>query len=399
MSSSFRKRVPANQPRLPPATKINPHNAQLLISTGVPSLDDLLGGGLPVGGVLLIEEDRKTGYSNTLLSYYSSQAIAAGHKLCVVNADQDVDLATQLPGWAGVSREPSTPKHTEGSATEQQSPDGGGKNGSAVDDAMKIAWRYKNMPKVNREGNEGNIISASSKADETPFCERFDLSMRVPRDVIERANVEIIDCQRLAEMAGTRHGGNMYKYVLDRIAALICDGYSSLKAQPPNSERGILRIELCSLGSGFWRGDSDTSILQFLHALRGLLRYSYAACVVSFPAHLYEDAGTRLPIVRRVEHLCDAVIELESFEGVYATPSDIVARQAKEDTDAKQEYHGFVRIRKLPRLNSLTASMGRLSLLNTGGGSANNLAFRLRRKKFSIETYHLPIEGGVSERR
>ncbi|KAJ2841230.1 Elongator subunit elp4, partial [Coemansia erecta] len=177
----------------------------LLISTGVPSLDDLLGGGLPVGGVLLIEEDRKTGYSNTLLSYYSSQAIAAGHKLCVVNADQDVDLATQLPGWAGVSREPSTPKHTESSATEQQSPDGGGKNGSAVDDAMKIAWRYKNMPKVNREGNEGNIISASSKADETPFCERFDLSMRVPRDVIEGANVEIIDCQRLAEMAGTRH--------------------------------------------------------------------------------------------------------------------------------------------------------------------------------------------------
>ncbi|KAJ2404140.1 Elongator subunit elp4 [Coemansia sp. RSA 2531] len=139
---------------------------------------------------------------------------------------------------------------------------------------------------------------------------------------------------------------------------------------------------------------------MFLHGLRGLLRYSYATCVISFPTYLYEEAGVRLPIVRRIEHLCDAVIELESFEGSNATPSSIVARQIKgEAAVASQEYHGFLHIHKLPRLNSLTASMGRLSLLHTGGGSANNLAFRLRRKKFSIETYHLPIEGGVTERR
>ncbi|KAJ2098051.1 Elongator subunit elp4, partial [Coemansia sp. S142-1] len=99
--SSFKKRVPASQPKPPPATRVNPHSAQLLVSTGVPALDDVLGGGLPVGGVLLIEQDRQTGYSNTLLSYFASQAIAAGHKLCIVNADRDVNLASQLPGWAG----------------------------------------------------------------------------------------------------------------------------------------------------------------------------------------------------------------------------------------------------------------------------------------------------------
>ncbi|KAJ1730910.1 Elongator subunit elp4 [Coemansia sp. Benny D160-2] len=393
MSSSFRKRTPANQPKLPPATKINPHNAQLLISTGVPSLDDLLGGGLPVGGVFLIEEDRRTGYSNTLLSYYSSQAIAAGHKLCVVNADRDMDLATQIPGWASVSRGQSA----------TVLPQSRSKNALAGNEAMKIAWRYKNLPKVDTDEANGDrdTLAGGSRTEETPFCERFDLSMRVPQDVIESADVEIIDSGSLAEMmaSGTTHSSDMYKCVLDRVSALIADGYSSLKPLPPGVERNILRIELCSLGSGFWRGDSDTSILQFLHALRGLLRYSYAACVVSFPAHLYEESGVRLPIVRRVEHLCDAVIELESFEGAYASPADIVVRQAKGDNNTKQEYHGFVHIRKLPRLNSLTASTGRLSLLNTGGGSANNLAFRLRRKKFSIETYHLPIEGGVSERR
>ncbi|KAJ2740582.1 Elongator subunit elp4 [Coemansia sp. BCRC 34301] len=270
--SSFRKHLPASQPKPPPATRINPHSAQLLVSTGVPALDDVLGGGLPVGGVLLIEQDRQTG-------------------------------------------------------------------------------------------------------------------------------IEVVDSDAISRAMSVTEYPDMYQCVLDMVSALVNDGFSSLKPPPPNTERNILRIELQSLGSGFWRGSEPNAILKFLHGLRGLLRYSYAACVISFPAYLYEEAGLRLPIVRRIEHLCDAVIELESFEGSSVTPPNTVARQIKNEAMASQEYHGFLHIHKLPRLNSLTASMGRLSILQTGGGSANNLAFRLRRKKFSIETYHLPIEGGVTERR
>ncbi|KAJ2686863.1 Elongator subunit elp4 [Coemansia spiralis] len=396
--SSFKKRVPASQPKPPPATRINPHSAQLLVSTGVPALDDVLGGGLPVGGVLLIEQDRQTAYSNTLLSYFASQAIAAGHKLCIVNADRDVNLASQLPGWAGVSRSAPESGTSTGTETEQ----------GGAGDKMQIAWRYQNLPRV--DGREADTQShsepsagpPSTAATDTPYCENFDLSMRIPQKVIDRASVDIVDGDAIARgMSGTENkSGDMYRLVLEKISALIDDGFSSLKPLPPNAERNILRIELRSLGSGFWRGSGPNAILAFLHGLRGLLRYSYAACVISFPAYLYEEAGVRLPIVRRIEHLCDAVIELESFEGSNATPSSIVAQQIKgEAASNSQEYHGFLHIHKLPRLNSLTASMGRLSILHTGGGSANNLAFRLRRKKFSIETYHLPIEGGVTERR
>ncbi|KAJ2863388.1 Elongator subunit elp4 [Coemansia aciculifera] len=396
--SSFKKRVPASQPKPPPATRVNPHSAQLLVSTGVPALDDVLGGGLPVGGVLLIEQDRQTGYSNTLLSYFASQAIAAGHKLCIVNADRDVNLASQLPGWAGVSRSATEPGTGTGTETEQ----------GDTSEKLEIAWRYQNLPRVDGRDadaqgrSEPSAGSSAATAVDTPYCEKFDLSMRIPQGVIDRASVEIVDGDAISRaMASTESSnGDMYKCVLDKISALINDGFSSLKPLPPNAERNILRIELRSLGSGFWRGSDPNAILMFLHGLRGLLRYSYAACVISFPAYLYEEAGVRLPIVRRIEHLCDAVIELESFEGSNTTPSSIVAQQIKgEAAAASQEYHGFLHIHKLPRLNSLTASMGRLSLLHTGGGSANNLAFRLRRKKFSIETYHLPIEGGVTERR
>ena len=52
---------------------------------------------------------------------------------------------------------------------------------------------------------------------------------------------------------------------------------------------------------------------------------------------------------------------------------------------------------KLPVINSLLPPSTKLSVLSAGG--SNDLAFKLRRKRFAIETFHLPPEGGVSERR
>ncbi|ORX67481.1 PAXNEB-domain-containing protein [Linderina pennispora] len=277
-----------------------------------------------------------------------------------------MDLQSQLPGWTSARRDKKDPD-------------------------LKIAWRYQNLPRVDKE-----MENTQGTAGEMAFCERFDLSTRIPREALERAKIDLIDGDKIAEMSqGDRYRGDMYKCVLDEIARIIDDGgFSSLQQPPAGHERNILRLELRSLGSAFWRG--DTSILQFLHALRGLLRYSYVACVISLPVHLYDGDSGRLPVVRRIEHLCDAVIELESFEGAYAKPTDIVGGRK---AGAATEYHGFLHIHKLPRVNSLTAAGGRLSILHSGGGSANNLAFRQRRKKFCIETYHLPIEGGVTERR
>ncbi|KAJ2394104.1 Elongator subunit elp4, partial [Coemansia sp. RSA 2603] len=309
MSSSFRKRIPAGQAKQPPATRLNPHSAQLLVSTGVPSLDDVLGGGLPVGGVLLIEQDRQTGYSNTLLSYFASQAIAAKHKLCIVNADQDMDLAGHLPGWAGAVRGPAATSEAKVDGKVDQTEG----TRSESSDAMKIAWRYQNLPKLGDDGDEKNASNSGRSGNdragddgESKFCELFDLSLRIPKDLVDRAQPVIIGSSDILDGVATeKYDGDMYRYVLDRISALVQDGFSSL-APAPNTERNILRIELRSLGSGFWQGSSSTSILKFLHELRGILRYSYAACVMSFPVHQYEEAGVRLPIVRRIEHLCDA---------------------------------------------------------------------------------------------
>ena len=44
MASSFRKKAASSKPSLPRGSRPSLHNAQLLVSSGVPSLDYLLGG-------------------------------------------------------------------------------------------------------------------------------------------------------------------------------------------------------------------------------------------------------------------------------------------------------------------------------------------------------------------
>ena len=59
---------------------------------------------------------------------------------------------------------------------------------------------------------------------------------------------------------------------------------------------------------------SIQEVFKFFHALRGLLRSSNAAAVITMPAHLYSDDSQ--DVVRRIEHMSDAVIELDSFAGM-----------------------------------------------------------------------------------
>lgn len=73
--------------------------------------------------------------------------------------------------------------------------------------------------------------------------------------------------------------------------------------------------------------------------------------------------------VARLEHLSDAVIRLESFVG---TPME---------SDATfKAYNGLLHVIKLPQLNAL-ASVD----INT-----TDLAFKIRRKKFTVEKFYLP---------
>ncbi|KAG8510815.1 Elongator complex protein 4, partial [Galemys pyrenaicus] len=86
-----------------------------------------------------------------------------------------------------------------------------------------------------------------------------------------------------------------YKKLLQFIQNIIYeegfDGSSHKKKQ-----KNILRIGVQSLGSPLWGDDicctencdSSHSLMKFLYVLRGLLRTSLSACIITMPTHLIQ---------------------------------------------------------------------------------------------------------------
>ncbi|XP_048727226.2 elongator complex protein 4-like isoform X2 [Ostrea edulis] len=328
-------------------TKPSLFNNQLLISSGVPSLDNIIGGGLAVGTVCLVEEDVYGSYARLLLKYFSAEAAMTGHSLLLTSADQDpAQIMKELP--APIMDDPGDVTH---SSLPEQS------------EKLKIAWRYQHL-------------SASQTAhSSTKFGHYYDLTKVMEPQLISRINPALIGSEDLEKGCTECQDLNpKYKYLLKRIKEEIDHGHFSTTEQ--TDKRNILRIGVHSLGSPQWdecgglainREDIDYSLPRFLLALRVLMRSAFAVCIVTMPTHLFEIPG----FVGRLRKMCDTVLHLESFAG-----SD------KEKNPAFKEYHGLFNIVQLPRLNSLLCHMP----------DTLDFAFKLRRKKFTIEKLHLPPE-------
>ncbi|KAJ9584184.1 hypothetical protein L9F63_021481 [Diploptera punctata] len=328
--TSFQKK---NKSRIPyiPGTKPSIQNAQLLGSSGIPSLDYVIGGGVPVGTILLIEEDKYGSYAKLVAKYFLSEGIVCGHS--VLAASQDVDCQTlvhELP--APIKPEDSTSTN-EG-------------------DKMTIAWRYQNLRTVE------------SSPTNTAFGHNFDLTKYIEDDVLKKSDVSLWSgCVDKLE----NKGGFSNPSFLDLLCKIHCklkEGQFGISANP--EKRNLMRIAVLSLGSPLW-APTESDLARFCYCLRALVRSAYAICLITVPSHLYQNES----IVKRCEHLCDISVRLESFAG-----------SEKETNPVYKDYHGLFHINKLSAINTLAPHIP----------ESIDLAFKLKRRKFLIEKLHLPPE-------
>ncbi|XP_069888762.1 elongator complex protein 4 [Dipodomys merriami] len=360
-STSFRRRVPKaggtenSGPRLVSISGTRPsvRNGQLLVSTGLPALDQLLGGGLAVGTVLLIEEDKYNIYSPMLFKYFLAEGIVSGHTLLVASAKEDpTDILKELPA----------PLHDDNSKKEL---DEDICHKTAQNNTkMKIAWRYQLLPKM-----EVGPVSSSR------FGHYYDASKKISEKLLEASKwhgfflPEKVSSTLKVEPCFLTHGyGKLLQFIQNIIYEEGFDG-----SNPQKKQKNILRIGIQSLGSPLW-GDAisctescgnNHSLTKFLYVLRGLLRTSLSACIITMPTHLIQSKA----IIARVKNLSDTVVGLESFIG-----------SERETNPLYKDYHGLIHIRQIPRLNNLICDES----------DVKDLAFKLKRKLFTIERLHLP---------
>lgn len=115
-------------PESTPGIRPSPDDGRPTTSTGTRSLDNLLAGhaGLPMGKLLLVEENGTTDFAGALLRYYAAEGVIQEQKVHVVGVPEQ--WGRSLPGLIG-SAESLDEKRSD----------------RRKDDRMKIAWRYERL--------------------------------------------------------------------------------------------------------------------------------------------------------------------------------------------------------------------------------------------------------------
>lgn len=115
--------VPESNPGIRPS----PDDGRPTTSTGTLSLDNLLAGhgGLPIGKMLLVEENGTTDFAGALLRYYAAEGVVQDQKVHVIGVPEQ--WGRSLPGLIGsADAADEKPEKRKG-------------------DRMKIAWRYERL--------------------------------------------------------------------------------------------------------------------------------------------------------------------------------------------------------------------------------------------------------------
>nr|XP_015193797.1 PREDICTED: elongator complex protein 4 isoform X1 [Lepisosteus oculatus] len=332
-----------------PGTRPSVQNGQLIVSTGVTSLDYVIGGGLAVGSLLLIEEDKYDSYSRMLLKYFLAEGVVCGHSLFIASAkDHPDEILKELPAPLLDDVPNTNAEHLQKQGSDPE-----------CQDSMKIAWRYQNLPQVQ-----------TTLASSTRFGHYFDVSKSMNSEMRQAARCDLFFLPSELPLESPEDISRMnigYTKLLRSIQGVIHrEGFDGACLQ--NKPRSILRIGIHSLGSALWGDDIcykesphyAHSLTTFLYSLRALLRGSLSVCMVTVPSHLIQNKA----IMSRVTKLCDTVISLESFRG-----------SKRETNPLYKEYHGLLHVKQIPHLNCLRCEVP----------DTKDLAFKLKRKQFTIE--------------
>ena len=258
---SFR-RATQQRPSLPKGCKVSAHNSQILISSGVASLDAVIGDGIPLGTLMLVGEDFPTRYSQVLAKYFTAQGVSNGDSIFLV--DRRNEKITIPATVEEIER-------FESGMVDSNKP-------------MDIAWRYENLPKVDTE---------ISKADDV-FCNSFDLS-------------RLIDIENYHSLhsfgESSFHEGND----IDALSKKLFNFIQKFDAKLP--EKKVSRVLIDSFCSPTWNFGNEQKLLQFLVDLKAALRSSLTCCMITMPFHLFPSS-----LVRSLSHISDICISLSSMK-------------------------------------------------------------------------------------
>ncbi|KAJ7558772.1 hypothetical protein O6H91_04G055100 [Diphasiastrum complanatum] len=346
-------------------TKAGP-NGTTLVSTGLSDLDKIIGGGIPLGGIIMIMEDIEAPHHLLLLRYFLAQGVVHGQPLLFASPlTSPKSFLGTLPGL-------TKGKDSKGNVDLQ-------KSGQSAD-GLRIAWqyqRYLNEQKAleTRRQRQQEIasqswasgrlhasslspnLSSSVTSGSLEYTGTFDLRKSMDQAMLNAVNTVCFSLQGETDMAPL-HG---------QCAAFVTTHSRSVQ-EVPNVGRIAMQSIYAPQSMHLF---SEWKMLSFLAWLKGIIRTANVVGLVTFPASLLKPS-----VLVRLQHLADILLSVEAV-------SDDHKEMEAMLTDY-QDISGLLHVHKLASINTQVPSFPEASTYSIKVS---------RRKEVVLEHLHLaPVD-------
>lgn len=131
-----------------------------IVSSGSRDLDELLGGGVPLGSTVLYQTDSYSTYAHSLLAYHCAESLSHQHQTAVLTWSKEAHqkFVESLPSNRNL--DPDLPPSEEAEKKKEGS-------------GLTIAWQYDKYLKQQK-----STYNTMTPSGSLPFCCSFDLSKR-----------------------------------------------------------------------------------------------------------------------------------------------------------------------------------------------------------------------------
>jgi len=422
-------------------------NGLYLSSSGIRSLDSLLGGGLPLGSITaMIEEGAavgaevgvERGMTNATVAVapfmqaFMGDGIAYGQRCMLISpapTDSQHSWLKSLPHnrtMADKERKADDARAAQ-AASNTPSDDWSATSDQSVAASLHIAWRYKQYmekpmdARANIKPSEraaAAAIASRSSASSTSLSCSYDFHSTISPTLLDNNmphTVSMIDDIRIRmptppqppqpssvaglapHVAAAMHAAEceeyahrcdrlVYRHVLSEIKRFLEQSQTKNSA-PQSSSAPVSRILLQAFGGAGWRG-APPSYCNTPPDPRNLLLFLMHLRQLAAQYHtlilIHLCAASFTPSVRALlSHYCHTLFSFSMFSDAALSLSSLTA-------STFGDYDGLLRVQRSPLLHSLVSLSG-------GGGSSSaeengNFLVKRTRRAVCIDRFSLPPE-------
>uniref|UniRef100_A0A0E0LDU9 Elongator complex protein 4 n=1 Tax=Oryza punctata TaxID=4537 RepID=A0A0E0LDU9_ORYPU len=269
--------------------KLGPNGAAF-VSSGIPDLDRILGGGFLIGSVVMIMEDSDGPHHLLLLRSFMAQGVVHKQPLLFAGPMKEPRLFLgTLPAVASSKEDGRQRGMGAGTSSD----------GRASDEALRIAWQYK------KYFGEEKTSHAELRDNKQEFSNDFDLRKPLERHLLNAQNIECVSTQE-GDTLGVLQDQKM--------------------------------VEMRML-DGLLYNHSDWDMVSFIRSLKAMVRTSNAVAVITFPNTVLSSS-----FCKRWQHLADTLLSIK------AIPDE--DKELAKLLTGYQDMVGFLHVHKVAQTNS-----------------------------------------------